>query len=306
MIARTIAETGLRDLFRIVHALTLKHSSRAEKIRLRNEWVAINPREWVRRTDLSISVGLGSTTGPQQMQNLTLIAQAQQQAMPLGIVTPENVYNVVSKLATAAGFKNPDEFFTKPELTPKQGPDGRPVMGEDGKPEMESKPPPPGKDPLVQAEEVKGQVAIQKAQMEQEAEMPKAQLEIQKAQAIAQIEADAKIAIAEKTAQIEANTKIQIAMIEADVARETASLSHERESAIGMEKVKNEGKPAVRVGSEDSDRMMAEASQHVMGQSEMMAQAIQAMGEGLKALTEALSRPKRIIRGPDGRAQGVQ
>jgi hypothetical protein len=44
MIARTIAETGLRDLFRIVHALTLKHSSRAEKVRLRNTWVEVNPR----------------------------------------------------------------------------------------------------------------------------------------------------------------------------------------------------------------------------------------------------------------------
>jgi hypothetical protein len=242
MIARTIAETGLRDLFRIVHAQTLKHSSRAEKIRLRNEWVAINPREWVRRTDLSISVGLGSTTGPQQMQNLQMLGQAQQQAIPLGIVTPENVYNTLSKLATAAGFKNPDEFFTKPKLTPKQGEDGQPVIGPDGKPEMESAMPPPGKDPLVQAEEVKGQVAIQKAQMEQQNEMPKAQLEIQKAEALARIDAQAKIAIAEKTAQIEADTKIRIALIEADVARETAAMNAQarREEAAHNDQFKRD------------------------------------------------------------------
>jgi hypothetical protein len=193
MIARTIAETGLRDLFRIVHAITLKHSSRAEKIRLRNTWVNVNPREWVRRTDLSISVGLGSTTGPQQMQNLMMIGQAQTQAMSLGIVTPENVYNTLSKLATAAGFKNPEEFFTKPPTKPKVGPDGQPVIGPDGKPEMESAPPPQPKDPLVQAEEIKAQTAMQlepmKLQAQQQIEQQKTQNNIQQAQFEAHTEA---------------------------------------------------------------------------------------------------------------------
>lgn len=242
MIARTIAETGMRDLFRIVHALTLKHSTRAEKVRLRNKWTAVNPREWVKRTDLSISVGLGSTTGPQQMQNLMMIGQAQQQAMPLGIVTPENVYNVLSKLATAAGFKNPEEFFTKPPMKPKVDEQGQPVIGEDGKPEMESAPPPQPEDPLVQAEKVKGEVAMKKAEMEQQAELPKAQLEIQKAQAIAEIEARAKIAIAERTAQIEADTKIAIARIQAEVDRETAAMQsiQRREEAAQNDQFKRD------------------------------------------------------------------
>lgn len=193
MIARTIAETGLRDLFRIVHAITLKHSTRAEKVRLRNKWVPINPREWVRRTDLSITVGLGSTTGPQQMQNLMMIGQAQQTAMPMGIVTPENIYNTLSKLATAAGFKNPDEFFTRPQQQPKKGPDGNPVMGQDGKPEMESAPPPQQKDPIVQAAEIKAQTESQalqfKAHSDMQGKQMDAQLEQQKMQADQQREA---------------------------------------------------------------------------------------------------------------------
>lgn len=193
MIARTIAETGLRDLFRIVHAITLKHSTRAEKVRLRNKWVPINPREWVRRTDLSITVGLGSTTGPQQMQNLMMIGQAQQTAMPMGIVTPENIYNTLSKLATAAGFKNPDEFFTRPQQQPKKSPDGQPVMGQDGKPEMESAPPPQQKDPIVQAAEIKAQTESQalqfKAHSDMQGKQMDAQLEQQKMQADQQREA---------------------------------------------------------------------------------------------------------------------
>jgi hypothetical protein len=115
MITRTIAETGVREMFRVVHALTLKHSTREEKVKLRNKWVLVNPRHWVKRTDLSISVGLGSGNREQQMQHLQLLAVAQEKAYPLGIVTPLNTFNLVSKLTVAAGFKNPDEFFTAPQ-----------------------------------------------------------------------------------------------------------------------------------------------------------------------------------------------
>jgi hypothetical protein len=171
MIARTIAETGLRDLFRIIHALTLQHSTRAEKVRLRNKWVMVNPREWVRRTDLSISVGLGSNSGQQQIQNLMLIGQAQQTAMPLGIVQPQNVYNTLRKLANAAGFKNPDEFFTPPQ--PGQQPPSKP-------------------DPLVQAAQIKAQSDQQQHAMDLQADAQKFQAEQQAKQQQIAMDAEAK------------------------------------------------------------------------------------------------------------------
>ena len=282
MIARTIAETGLRDLFRIVHAITLKHASKAEKVRLRNNWVVVNPREWVRRTDLSISVGLGSTTGPQQMQNLQVIAMAQQQAMPLGIVTPENIYNTASKLATAAGFKNPEEFFTRPKKDPQTG---------------ESLPPPEQKDPLVQAEEVKGQIALQKAQMEQEAEGPKAQMEVDKALQLAQIEANTKIAIAEKEAEIEARTKIQIAMIEAGIQRETSELQAETSVRVAKKQ---------ETGDDPKDEEVIARKRQEEERVSRRDQISEANTNALIALVQQLARPKRIVRGADGRAEGVE
>lgn len=233
MIARTIAETGLRDMFRIAHALTLKHGSKAEKVRLRNTWVVVNPREWVRRTDLSISVGLGSTTGPQQMQNLTMIGQAQQQAMPLGIVTPENVYNTLSKLATAAGFKNPEEFFTKPEKTPKVGPDGQPVMGEDGQPVLESKMP-QQKDPAVQVAEIKAQTDMQSFQAKQQADMQGKQMDAQvqqmKLQAdqqreVAQAQAD--MAVEQQKAELQVQLKREELQAEYAFKREEMQVEYQ-------------------------------------------------------------------------------
>lgn len=287
MVARTIAETGMRDLFRLTHAITLKHGSKAEKIRLRGKWVAVNPREWVRRTDMSISVGLGSTTGPQQLQNLMMIGQAQQQAMPLGIVTPENVYNTLAKMATAAGFKNPEEFYTKPQP---------------------GQPPPQNKDPLVQAEEVKGQIALQKAQMEQAAEGPKmqmeaqmeqakAQIEVQQAIQLAEIEARTKIAIAEREAQIEAETKIAIAQIEAGIQRETAELGAETQVRVAKK---------AETGEDPKDEEVIARKQQEEEKAARRDQISEAQAQALLALVQQLARPKRIVRGPDGRAAGVE
>lgn len=245
MIARTIAETGLRDLFRIVHALTLKHSTKAEKVRLRNKWVAVNPREWVRRTDLSITVGLGSTSGPQQMQSLMMIGQAQQQAMPLGIVTPENVFNTLSKLATAAGFKNPEEFFTAPDKQPKMGPDGRPVIGPDGQPVMVSQMP-QHEDPLVQAEKVKAQAAMQTAQVKAQAD---GQIQAARAQADMQVQqhkvqTDAALEMEKTKMQLqlddykhsrEQQTQLQIAAIKAKAQVDAAQITATKQAEAAMQ-----------------------------------------------------------------------
>jgi hypothetical protein len=162
MIARTLAETGVREMFRIIHALTLKYSSRAEKVRLRGKWVDINPREWVRRSDLSISVGLGNASQQTLMGGLMMIGQAQQQAMPMGLVKPDNMYALLKKLVNAVGFKNAEEFFTPPEIDPQTG---------------QPKPPPPPPNPMVQVEQMKMQAAMQMKQMDQKNDQMKFQAE---------------------------------------------------------------------------------------------------------------------------------
>lgn len=308
MVARTIAETGLRDLFRIVHALTLKHSSRAEKIRLRNDWVDVNPREWVRRTDLSISVGLGSTTGPQQMQNLMMIGQAQQNAMPLGIVTPENVFNTLSKLATAAGFKNPVEFFTQPQKTPKKGPDGQPVIGPDGQPEMESAMPPPPEDPMVQTEKIKQQ-GLQ-------------QLEPMKLQAQAQIE-DKKTQNNLMQAQFEAQTNAQLEEYKINKQAELERFKAEQDAALEKYKIDRQVEAEIQkaqiqahaqirstqkaqTGEDPEDPETIQSKQAEADKVARRDQVHEQTAQALIAVAQHLARPKKIIRGPDGRAQGVQ
>ena len=54
LIARIFAETGIRDLFQLVHATIRKHGEEAQVVRLRNNWVNVDPRNWKTRNDMKI------------------------------------------------------------------------------------------------------------------------------------------------------------------------------------------------------------------------------------------------------------
>lgn len=123
LIARSFAEVGFRDLALLTHELIRKHCDKEMVIRLRDKWVPVDPREWKTRMDMTISVGLGTGNREQQLANIMLVGNAQQRAFEVGIVTPENVYNLATKLAETAGFKSPEQFFTmkkdeQPQLPP--------------------------------------------------------------------------------------------------------------------------------------------------------------------------------------------
>jgi hypothetical protein len=132
LIARSFAECGLRDAVLLMHELIRKHSDKEMVIRLRNEWVPVDPRAWKNRYDMTISVGLGTGNREQQMGNLMQVMNVQKEAFQAGIVTPENIYNSATKLAEIAGFKSPEQFFTNQEQKPGIPPEHQKAMEQMG------------------------------------------------------------------------------------------------------------------------------------------------------------------------------
>lgn len=200
-VARTFAETGVRELFQIVHAITLKESTQAEKVKLRNQWVTVDPREWVKRLNLTISVGLGSGSKQEKVAGLQMLLQVQQQAMQVGLATPENIYNTMVELVRELGYKNASKFVTDPSQSP---------------------PPQSGPPPEVAAAQVDAQAVIQKAQIDAQSriqvEQVKAQTQPQQVAAEAAVrvrEAEAKAAIDLQEARIRAQVDIEKAQIQA-------------------------------------------------------------------------------------------
>lgn len=117
MIARVFAETGCRQLSNIVLHLLQKHQDSERVIRIRNEFVAIDPREFTNGFDLSVNVGLGSGRETEKLAMLTQIMGKQEQIMAqLGInnpvVRPSQYLNTLRKIAEMAGFKDTEQFFS--------------------------------------------------------------------------------------------------------------------------------------------------------------------------------------------------
>jgi hypothetical protein len=121
MIARVFAE-GVKELFLIVHELSIKHGHQQEVVRLKNNWVSVNPSEWKRRSDMKISVGLGTGNKEQLMNNLQAIGIAQEKGLSLGITDAEKIYNTAVEFTKAAGFASADKFWKKPDPNAPQQP----------------------------------------------------------------------------------------------------------------------------------------------------------------------------------------
>src|SRR3990167_701851 len=133
LIARIFAETGIRDLFWLLHATIRKHGRKAATVKLRNKWVTVNPREWKDRNDITITVGLGSGGKQEELAGAMIIAGLQEKAMASGLtnlVNYENLYSTAKWITKIVGHKSVDSFFTDPKGLPPPQPKQDPKIME--------------------------------------------------------------------------------------------------------------------------------------------------------------------------------
>lgn len=201
LIARILAE-GVRDMFSLLHATIRKHGQEAQTVRLRNEWVQVDPRQWKTRNDMTINVGLGTGGKGERVAHLMALANFQKELLLGGktnLVDDSKLFNTFKELAKLMDYKNPDQFINDPA---EKGPDGQPKYP----------PPQPQPDPKVL------QIQMQ-AQLAEQADKRKAGIET--------VQAQADMATQDKKNQNEAmlnqqdfQLKERMALLQADLDRE--------------------------------------------------------------------------------------
>jgi GrpB-like predicted nucleotidyltransferase (UPF0157 family) len=175
LIARIFAETGVKELFEGILHLVTKYQNKERIIRLRGGFVAIDPRTWANKFDLSINVGLGNGNRDQQMAMLQMVMAKQEQM--LGQFGPANPFvsfgqyrNTIGRMVEAAGFKDSAEFF-------------KPITPEQDQQMSQQQPQQQQPDPAIQALMAKTQADIQAQQAKMQADLQlareKAALELQ-------------------------------------------------------------------------------------------------------------------------------
>ena len=187
---RFFAETGIKDLFMLLHATIRKHASKPAIAKLRGQWAQVDPRDWKTRDDMTINVGLGTGSKSEQLAHLQLIIAVQKEAVlgGLPIVSAQNIFNAAKELTKLAGHKDTDKFFTAP---------GQPADPSNPASAPLQKPPDPKQQEIAakaQAEQAKVQADAAHQQMKTQADIQfqtqKAQVDSQLAQSKAQLEAE--------------------------------------------------------------------------------------------------------------------
>jgi len=160
LICRHFAD-GMKDLFKLVNSLVVKHQDQADMVRLNNEFVPIDPRYWDADKDLVVNVAISKTSDAEKQAVLLQVASKQEQILQqLGVNNPlvslQQYSNTLSKLIEQAGFKDTKSFINSevPPIPPQQ-------------------PQPTPQDMLAQAEMEKAKVAAQKAMIDSETDRMK-------------------------------------------------------------------------------------------------------------------------------------
>lgn len=170
LIARIFAETGVKDIVRLIQKVLVKHQDQRMTFQLEGKWVDVDPRTWNTQFNMKVRVGLGTGDMGERVGMIQQFMQVMQLLMQagLGIVTPQNIYWAAKELCEAMQIGNTDQFLTMPQPTPPGPP---------------APPPPP---PEVQLAQAQIQLEQQKFAHKQQLEHAQFQAEQQQAAAKAQ------------------------------------------------------------------------------------------------------------------------
>ena len=163
LIARMFAETGVKDLFQLLHDFAIKYQDQEEVFQLRGQFVKVNPSNWRERYDLTVCVGIGNMNKDQQLMHLMRMWEMAQAVVAGGgmgiLITETNLYNILKEMAENSGYKDVNKYWTDPNSPEAQ-------QAKKAKQEAEAKPGP---------DEIKAQADMVRAQADAQSKMADAQ-----------------------------------------------------------------------------------------------------------------------------------
>ena len=182
VMARNIAEGGMKRLFKLMLELLVENSCEETMMRLNGQFQPIDPRVWNTGMDMTVNVGVGTGQEGERHAALTQALQMQMQIWTQygsgnGMVTMTGIRNTLGDMLALQGIRNVDRYFSPltAEIEAQLVQQQQQAAAEN--PELSEA------DALVQAEQYK---ADKKAEMD----MMKMQIEAQKALAVDDRERD--------------------------------------------------------------------------------------------------------------------
>lgn len=263
MIARAFAETGVKDLYKLLLRLIVRHQNRPMIVRLRGKYVEVDPRSWDATMDVIVNVGIGTGSFEERRQILREIAADHETHIAAGspLVTYEEVRNVRARLVELFGFRSADEFYRP------WGPEEQKQYEQQRAQAAQNQP----QDPAVMLAQAQIQNEQMRLQMEQQVQSMRVQMQTQELQLKAAMQAQ-ELAMKRMQADAEIERKRFELLLKDDrerdkLARETAlkEVEIEAKNAVDIVDVELSAKIEADRVAQDAD-IRREAAQSAAAQ----------------------------------------
>lgn len=126
MFVRIFAETAFKKVMLKMHQLMRENVNRQLGVKLRGDWVDVNPAHWHDRTDVDVKVGLGFSKPDTKLMLLQQLLTYQKEALQVGMATPDTIYNTLEDMVEAAGLGHVGKYFVDPSSEEYQPPQPQP------------------------------------------------------------------------------------------------------------------------------------------------------------------------------------
>lgn len=116
VMARNLAETGMKQMFRKMLRLYVKHVKEELMMRLNDSWVPVDPRTWNASMDARPNVGLGTGREEERAMALDALLMKQEQIIQTqgpdnGLVTLTQYRNAIADRLLISGIRNADRYY---------------------------------------------------------------------------------------------------------------------------------------------------------------------------------------------------
>ena len=194
LMVKTLAQ-GLRRFFRGLLRLVITYQDKERVIRLRDEWVTVDPRQWNAAMDCTVNTGLGAGTRERDMAAMQMVMTMQEKILAgFGpdnpFIKPDNLYNAMALMLRSAGLRTPGLYVTEPD--PQEVAAKMQAAANKPNPEMEKA--------KMQAQAKQAELQLKAQQMQAEMALKREQLQ-------------AELALKREQLQAEITLKAQIAAV---------------------------------------------------------------------------------------------
>jgi hypothetical protein len=223
MLARVFAETGMAQLYNMILHLMVQHQDRPRTLKLRNEWVEVDPRTWHTNLDIRVNVALGAGGTEERLMLLDAITQHQKMLIDEGspLVDLVQYREGLARQVELAGFPNADAFYRPWGPQEQQQFDQQQAQQPEQDPQMM----------LVQAqieiEQKKLELEAQEVALKHQREVAKMEMDFALKQATAEAQYGAQI----NNAEIQADMQAAKAVIDAGAKEAQAKLQMQQKQA---------------------------------------------------------------------------